>query len=229
MFYGSLFWNLTDTEYVERLSLLFFCLLFMVIGHQQAIPLLFEERLLFYRERGANAYGFFPYWVSSWFMQIPLTALNTLIFTAILYHMAGLRSGGYGVFFVCMLFTSFTALFTSHLIAFLCPTAQTAIGFFPVSLLFGLIFSGYVIYFDDLPIYLRAWAPYSSFARWSFQAAVLNEFQNNPDLPQGEAYIEELSFNTYTRGDCIGFMPIYTVIMAVGALAALRLCNFEER
>ena len=102
----------------------------MVIGHQQAVPLLFESRLLYYRERGAHAYGPFPFWISSWFLELPQVLINTLIFSLIMYNMAGLRTseGAYGFFWGVMVLTSTAGLFMAQFIAALAPTAEIAIG-----------------------------------------------------------------------------------------------------
>ena len=104
----------------------------MVIGHQQQVPQLFESRLLYYRERGAHAYGAFPFWISSWFLELPQVLINTLIFSAIMYNMSGLSQaeGAYAFFWGVMVLTSTAGLFMAQFIAALAPTAEIAIGIF---------------------------------------------------------------------------------------------------
>lgn len=48
----------------ERVGVIFFSLVFVVLGNQQNIPRIFQDRLLFYRERGAGVYGAWEYWWS---------------------------------------------------------------------------------------------------------------------------------------------------------------------
>jgi len=43
LFYGSIYSNLGQEQKLERMSLCFFTLMFVVMGHQQNIPLIFEE------------------------------------------------------------------------------------------------------------------------------------------------------------------------------------------
>lgn len=50
---------MAPTAIQSRLSLLFFAIMFVMLGNQQAIPSVFEDRLLYYREKGAHVYG--PY------------------------------------------------------------------------------------------------------------------------------------------------------------------------
>merc|ERR1719223_1642287 len=235
LFYGSIFYKISDgsvsSDYTNRLSLMFFCLMFMVLGHQQAIPSLFEDRLVFYRERGARAYGAIPYWFSSWFIQLPLIFINVMIFSAIVYSMAGFTSapGSFGVFFGTLYMSSVTGLFMAPFIASLAPSAQAAISFFPVALFFSVAFAGYIVYIPEFDRWIRCWAPYLSFMRWGFQAMVINEFQDNGSLPQGQEYINNLGFNTFTKQHCLSMIPCFTMFFSSALLVCLRHINFEER
>lgn len=48
----------------ERVGVMFFSLVFVMLGNQQNIPRIFQDRLLFYREKGAGVYGPVEYWWS---------------------------------------------------------------------------------------------------------------------------------------------------------------------
>jgi len=229
VFYGSIFWKLGNEDYTERLAVLFFSLMFMILGHQQAIPALFEDRLLFYRERGAKAYGAIPYWISSWYLQLPQTMINVLIYGSIVYSMCGFVEGHFGPFFLSLLLTSWTGLFVCQAIAALSPTGQAAINFFPVSLFITITFAGFIVYIPTFPLFLRVWAPYVSFMRWAFQALVLNEFSGNEDLENGDYFISEMGFESYDRDYCLSIIPIFTFLFAGLGLYALRFINWEER
>ena len=147
-FYGTIFFQLpTGTEasdYTNRLSIFFFGLMFAMMAHQASIPQLFEDRLLFYRERGSKAYGAISYWISQWILNIPLTIISILLFTMIVYLCCGLRSGaGYFFFYyMIMLLSSFNGLFVCQLIAALSLSASAALQLFPVMLFFVVAFSG---------------------------------------------------------------------------------------
>lgn len=233
LLYGTIFYQLgtgtAQSNYTNRLALFFFALIFMILGHQQAIPALFENRLLFYRERGAGAYGGLPYWIASWFLQIPLVFMNVLVFCIILYNMAGLVEGGFGLFFGVMVLTSWTALFLCQLIAALTPSGQSAISFFPVALFFMIAPAGYMVFLPSFPAWIGDWAPYVTFVRFSFQALVLNEFSDNSNLPYGQEYINTLGFNDYDVNQCAPIPLIFLLFFAAALLAALKYVNFEER
>ena len=82
--------------------------MFMCMGHLDDIAYLINDRLVFYRERGAKAYGALPYWISMVAPQVPVQMINCIMFCAMMYPMAGLRSGSdhWGYFFFFMLMSS---------------------------------------------------------------------------------------------------------------------------
>ena len=55
-FLGSIYYRLPvgsdSSAYTNRMGLFFFVLLSNFVGHQEVIPIMFHNRLLFYRERG---------------------------------------------------------------------------------------------------------------------------------------------------------------------------------
>jgi len=50
-----------------------------------------DDRLLFYRERGAGVYGALPYWFSSSLAYIPQCALASITYCTVVYDMSGLN------------------------------------------------------------------------------------------------------------------------------------------
>jgi ABC-type multidrug transport system ATPase subunit len=232
LFYGTIFYNLDDTQFTERLSVFFFGLMFMILGHQQAIPALFEDRLVFYRERGAHCYGALPYWVTLWILQVPFAMINVLVFACITYTMCGFTTaeGHFGPYYCALLFCSWTGLFLCQLIASLAPTGQAAINIFPVSLFAAVIFAGYIIFIPEFPTWLEAWGPYVSFMRFGFQAMVLNELVGNPDLSAySNQFIEDLGFDDFSREECLSIIPVFFLTFCFGILLALKYVNWEER
>ena len=53
----------------------------------------FDDRLLFYRERGAGVYGSFPYWISSNLPYIPQCIAASVTYSTIVYFLTGLHPG----------------------------------------------------------------------------------------------------------------------------------------
>jgi ATP-binding cassette subfamily G (WHITE) protein 2 (SNQ2) len=235
LFYGSIYYQLatgTDsTCYTNRISLIFFSLMFVIIGHQMAIPELLQSRLVYYRERGSKLYDAFPYWISRWFLQAPLVFINVLTYSSIVYNMAGLRNSADSfVFFVVVMFlTSMCGFFVCQLVAAAAPSAATALSFFPVSLFFTVAFAGYIVYIPQFPSWLGDWGPYGSFMRFSLEGLVLNEFNDNSNLPLESSYIDSLGYNSLTKENCVPILVMFVTLHAFAVFLALRFMNFEDR
>ena len=238
VFYGTLYWKIGDagdppSKYTDRLSLFFFSLTFMILGHQQSIPQLFDDRLLFYRERGAGLYGCIPYWFSAWFLKLILAVINVFIYSTILYLMVGLYKeksiDRFFFFNVVLMIQSITSLFLCQLIAAISSSVESAINYFPISLMFSMAFSGYIVYIPKLPLWYRSWAPCLSFLRWGFQALVLNEMVENKSLRYGSLYVQQLGFDKFNKYQCIPYMLIFMIFSAIALLLMLKYVNFERR
>jgi ABC-type multidrug transport system ATPase subunit/ABC-type multidrug transport system permease subunit/uncharacterized membrane protein YhdT len=235
LFYGSIYFQLdTGTAsdvYSNRSSVFFFSLLFMVIGHQQAIPVYLADRLVFYRERGAKAYGAFPYWVTTWILQVPLIFINVFWFALISYWMVGLRDDAECFFFyyLIMVMCSVTGLFNAGFVSAISHSTQAALSYFPVAMFFAVSFSGFVIYIPQFPAWLGNWAPYISYIRYAMQGLSLNEFQDNSDMTLGDSYIDQLGYQHFNKTTCAGIMIPFIAFYALIFLAALKFIDFEER
>jgi ABC-type multidrug transport system permease subunit len=205
--------------------------MFLVIGHQQMVPALIDERLIFYRERGAKAYGAVSYWLTNWLIQLPLIIFNTVFFASIVYHLVCLNPApqAFGVYYTVMLATSLCGYFIANLVAAIAPSTQAALSYYPVVLLFSVSFAGFLLYIPRFPAWLGNWAPYVSFMRYSFQTLVLNEFEGNDELPLGDQYISLLGFESLNIDQCISVLFLFVVVYSVSFLLATKYLNFEER
>jgi ATP-binding cassette subfamily G (WHITE) protein 2 len=235
IFYGSLYFQLqtgtSPSDYTNRLGLFFFTIMFLVIGHQQSIPAIMDDRLIFYRERGSKAYGAFSYWLSLWAVQLPLVIINAFIYTLIVFFMVGLENGAHTLsfFLYFIIVTSCTGYFIANLMAAISPSTQAALSFYPIVLFINVSFSGFLVYIPRFPSWLGSWAPYISFMRYAFQGMTLAEFQNNDNLPGGPTYISSLGFDSLTIDACGGVLFVWLVFFMLTFLAALKFFDFEQR
>lgn len=232
LFFGSVYYQLSSglsaPDYTNRMALLFFCTTYQIMTHQKTVPIMFNDRLLFYRERSAGACSAFPFWVSVSFLQLPIAFVDTLVFAGIIYSMAGL-GGSFSFFWGVLYLTSVAGFQMATLVASVSPSPMAAISLFMVCLFWVFSFSGFLVFIPEFAYWLRCWAPYTSFVRWGFQGVVLNEFVNNDSLPLGQLYIDNLGFDTYNQEHCAGLIPLFIFIYSVLAWLALHCLSFERR
>lgn len=235
-FYASIYYNQpggTDPAvYYNRLALIFFSVLSVMVGHQSLMSELIEERLLFYRERGAKAYGEFSYWVSATFVSVIAAPPATLAYAVILYFAIGFNetSGGEFLFFLLVLIIdSLIGLYICVLTAAISHSTQVAVSLFPVVLFFSVAFAGYIVYIPNFPDWLGVWAPYVSFMRFAFQALALNELQQNDKLPVAQQYVDLLGFDSLSKGECLPVLLVFLGFYAVLSYLAIKYLSFEHR
>lgn len=243
LFYGSLYFQMAADAIEARLSLLFFAIMFVMLGNQQCIPSIFDDRLLYYREKGAHIYSYFSYWLTCPNVYLPQIVLNTFLYSVIVYPMAGLHPcwGAFWFFYLVVALSSMNALFFCQFLAIALPSAQTTVAIFPAALFLFIAFAGYIVRLPTLPTWLSTWAPDVSFARWSFQALVINEFEGNQkvdysNLPEvsyskypSYEFLSALGFEGYSKWYSIPVLLLNMVVLRFLTFAVLKKVNHENR
>jgi len=243
LFYGSLYWQVAPTAIQSRLSLLFFAIMFVMLGNQQSIPAVYEDRLLYYREKGAHVYGPYSYWMTCAASFIPQIILNTLLYSGIMYPMAGLHSNFacFGYFYLVTMLCSLCALFFCQLLSITLPNPQTAVAVFPASLFIFVLFAGFIVRLPSLPSWIGAWCPDASFARWAFQGLVINELDGNArvsykDLPAVyyspnpyQTMVSNLGFQGYSKWFTVPILLSNMVLFRGLTYLSLIFINHESR
>lgn len=212
------------------MALLFFGIMDQLLSHLDIVGLILNERLVFYRERGAKAYGAFSYWFS---LTLPILFFQLLILpfqTILVYFMAGLRDGHFGNFFLILLLVNYIGFFLNSLSACISSSTQVALSLLPSFVLFNAFYAGFIVYIPTLAGFEGTWVPYLVFYRYAFQGLVLNEFKDNNDLTRADGYLDSLGFNDeFSMGDCIAIIILYLGLFAIGFYLALRFVDFEQR
>jgi ABC-type multidrug transport system ATPase subunit/ABC-type multidrug transport system permease subunit len=234
IFYGTIYYQLptgTDiTDYQNRIAILFFSLLSELMNHQEDIPELHEDRLIFYREQSAQAYTIFAYWISKFLIALPFDFINVFLYSVILYNLVGFRStnDAFPFFLMIMWITNYISLLICQSLAFFSSNTEIAMSLFPMVLFFVTAFEGFVIYLPEFPDWL-GWAANVSYMRFAYQSLVLNEFQGNDELPLSTYYIDMLGFNTFSKTKCACFLLIFFVFHGLASFLAVKFINFEKR
>lgn len=234
IFYGTIFYHLpTGTNadcYLNRISILFFSLIFVLMAHQADIPDVLEDRLLFNRERSSDVVTALSYWLSKIIVDVPFHAVCVLIYCSCLYYLVQLRSpvGSFFYFFYMLWMTDMIGYFAAQFVAGIAPSSEVAMSFFPILMFFALAFEGYIVYIPQFPEWLK-WGTYVDYLRFSFQGMILNEFDGNPNLPLESLYVNELGFNTWSKTQCALILWVFLFGHALASYLVLQYINFVKR
>ena len=243
LFYGSLYFQMAPNAIQSRLSLLFFAIMFVMLGNQQCIPSIFDDRLIYYREKGAHIYSYFSYWLTCANIYLPQIALNTFLYSAIVYPLSGLHPcwEAFWFFYLSIALSSMNALFFCQFLAIALPSAQTTVAIFPAALFLFIAFAGYIVRIPTLPTWLSSWATDVSFARWAFQGLVINEFDGNEEIDYSNLpevyyskypsyeFLSDLGFQGYSKWYSIPVLLLNMVILRLFTFLVLKHISHEKR
>jgi ABC-type multidrug transport system permease subunit len=165
-----------QTSIQDRTGLLFFLSMNQafgaVISTAQVIP---RQLVVVNRERANRLYAVFPFYLSSLITILPIEAIPQLVYNAIVFFMTNL-SGSFWIFFGLMLLENVVGIALGMALSALFKNVQMASQVAPAVVILFLIFSGFLINEDSVPVYF-VWLMEISFIRYTFKALVRNEFE----------------------------------------------------
>jgi len=118
-------------------------------------------------------YTALPYFFAKTVVDLPIQALTMFLFTAIMYFMAGLREGGFFLFWLILLVTALTAQSAGLLLGASVSDDRLLMVLAPLLFFPVFLFSGPLS--TNIPIGM-AWIEYIVFFKYSFILLANNEF-----------------------------------------------------
>jgi hypothetical protein len=230
---GTIWWQIPlgneNNSIYDRLAVIHKASIYVVLRNMDPTPI-FEDRRFHYRERALNAYSMLAYWLATWIPQIPVQIFFGALFSCIVYPMVNLRAGlGYFLIFFCFSVVSdVAAYFTFSVVVALCPTLPSALHYLPLLQLVLVTANGFREYLPEMPVFVK-YLTFGLFTRYMFQGQVLNELQENYDLPYYHEYIVTLGFTGISVGGCFALLLLCTVVAMAAFYLVLKHVDFERR
>lgn len=225
---------------INRTGLLFYvCISMSFQPSIEAAKIIPMQLPVVQKERLANLYNIFPYFVSAFMVELPHIAIPSLIAYMILYYLANLRHGWdhFFIFFVTIFSGQLVAHMVGMLFAAMIPKSGKAVEFVPVYTLLCLMFSGGIFLKDSsIPSWL-IWMKYISFMRYPYQNLVVNEFRNahfEPDVPfDGNGWLKNLGYQNVSIAQNFVYIAIMFVAFASLAITCLwmnqpKFCKLQD-
>jgi len=232
---GSLFWQMGTgfRDAYSRAGLLFFLMTNNAFSSVELIPLLVSKRVVFFEQKKAGYFHGAVYYLSTFLVALPFLMLEVLIFTMIIYSMAGLRnqagSGEYWVLYLMLLLTNLTSKAYATMMTTLAPSGVLATAVTPVFLVMFMLFSGYLNPRDSIPIGWR-WMNTISFMTYAIKGLAINEFFDLPlsgPVPSGTQFLSVYSWSVDSHSErfdmLLDIFWFFLSFHAVGCLATVYL------
>ena len=210
----------TQESILDREGVLFFmCILQSmgpIINTVQGFCL---EKSIVMRERQTRSYSLGIYYLTTFISSLPIQVVFPVIFGSILYWIVGLNPAGdrFLWFLLITVLTNFSSIGLGFLCGCAAPSveAATTIGQTLVALM--ILFSGFFIHVDSLPVWLR-WITYISTIRWSFMAFMINEFKGETGfvcdegyagcIEKGNTVLQKFAFDEWKKSTSVGLIAV---------------------
>ncbi|GMF30047.1 unnamed protein product [Phytophthora lilii] len=180
LLYSSVFYQFNPTNAQLVIGVIFASVLCLSLGQSAQIPTVMAAREVFYKQRGANFFRTASYVLSSSVSQLPPIILESVVFGSIVYWMCGFVDT-IGAFFLFLLMLCLSNLALTSFFFFLAsaaPNFNVANPISSVSILFFILFGGFVITKEQIPDYL-IWVYWINPIAWSVRALAVNQYSDS--------------------------------------------------
>jgi ATP-binding cassette, subfamily G (WHITE), member 1 len=173
---GALYYDIGNdgAKVLSNLGFLFFNMLFLMYTSMTITILSFPlEMPVLLKENFNRWYSLRSYYLAITISDIPFQAVFCFIYVTIVYWFTSqpMELSRYGMFLAACLLISFVAQ-SVGLVVGAAMNVQNGVFLAPVMSVPFLLFSGFFVSFNAIPIYLR-WITYLSYIRYGFEATAL--------------------------------------------------------
>lgn len=219
----------------DRIGVLFFFAINQTFGNLFAVLNSYtNEKVVVERERASKSYHVSAYYLGKFCAELPFNTIGPLLFGVIVYWIIGFNPNpiNFFIFLGILLLSGFCAIALGLIVGGLAPNVETANAIAPIIVVLMILFGGFYINVESLPVWLR-WVEYLSLMQWSFKAMCINEFATTtftcddvspgqPCITDGSTVLERLSFDDSTVVGCVIALVVFLAVMHVIAYMILR-------
>ncbi|TDH70504.1 hypothetical protein CCR75_000360 [Bremia lactucae] len=175
VYYGM---DLADVQVVS--GVVFSCTLFLGLGQSATLSTFFDARQVFYKHRGANFYRSSSYVFATCLSQVPLAITEALIFGSLVYWLGGLVNSleQFVVFVLYMFLTVIVFVGEYFFLSCACATLPVAQVISTFALLFYILFAGFAVSREQLPLALR-WIYWCNPLAWTTRGILVSQYRSN--------------------------------------------------
>ncbi|KAL8505052.1 hypothetical protein ACS0TY_016310 [Phlomoides rotata] len=245
LIFGLIFWNkgqkiTKQQDFTNMMGAMYAALLFLgntISSAGQTVVSI--ERTVFYREKAAGMYSALPYVFSQVAIETIYVALQSIIYTPLLYSMIGFQWTPAKFFWFCYFMFTCLVYFAISGMMFIALTPALEIGSILATfcLSFWNLFSGFLIPRQMIPIWWR-WYYWCNPVAWTIYGVVVTQYGdlNSQVVVPGlgvmtakEYLLQNLGFDHHFL-HIVAIMPLVFIILFFFIFAlAVKMLNFQKR
>ncbi|KAK1940057.1 ABC transporter G family member 29 [Phytophthora citrophthora] len=180
LLYSSTFYQFEETNAQLVMGIVFNAVMFVSLGIQAQIPTFIAARDVFYKQRRANFFRTSSFVLANSVSQLPLGFAESLVFGSIVYWMCGYVSSvsAFLLYELTLFLTNLAMAAWFFFLACASPDLNVANPLSMVSILFFVLFAGFVITKDQIPDYL-IWIYWINPMAWGVRALAVNQYTDS--------------------------------------------------
>ncbi|CAK4229534.1 unnamed protein product, partial [Aphanomyces euteiches] len=177
LLYSTTFYQVNPNVAQVMYGVIFQAILFLALGQVALLPSFLDAREIFYKQRSANFYRTLSFVLAQTITQIPFSVAEGFIFGTIIYWVSGLASnvGSFFIYELILLVTNVLFATWFFFIAMIAPNLHVAKPLSLVSVLFFILFAGFIIQKHDIPDYF-IWIYWMNPITWGMRALAINQY-----------------------------------------------------
>lgn len=228
----TLFWGIaarfTLNNYLNISALLFMWCSIPAFGAAAFVPALVMERRLFVRERHDGLFRVSTYLAMKMVEEIGIALVGSILMTVVVYY--GTKMQGSLLVVTAVYFVTLCVGITmAYSIASLCPTVDMANAALPAYVASLTFVSGFIIRFDDIPVWWR-WYSRINPLTYSFTALMVNQFgEHDPRFIGGKTLLEYFGMQGQRPWANIGIVCGFFVFFLASTWGVLSFRKYDKR
>ena len=231
---GTVFWQVQDNPQ-SVVGVLYQSLFFISMGAMLKVAPQIDVRGTFYKQQDANFFPTSSFVIGRSMAALPTSVIDALFYGTVIYWFTGLAySDGASVanFFVFLLLVLVTAYSSGLMFSIFSgiikdrPTAQACMS---ISVVVLVLFSGFTVQPDVIPVYY-IWVYWINLFAWMLRALLVNEYQSGkydvetyPGSGEtvGDTILERFGFTL--NGEAFGYEWVWYGVLFAAALCIVSI------
>ncbi|OQR98045.1 ATP-binding Cassette (ABC) Superfamily [Achlya hypogyna] len=178
--YGFTFYQMDVAIAQVVVGMIFSSIMFVAIGQASQVNTFFASRAIFYKQRGANFYRTASYVLSTSLAQVPFAVGESIVFGSLVYWLTGFvaETSNFIIFLCALVLANLSFASWFFFISSAAPNLLMAQPLTFLSILFFVLFAGFLVVRENIPDYL-VWLYWINPLAWCFRLLSINQYTHS--------------------------------------------------
>ncbi|RLN96175.1 hypothetical protein BBJ28_00026258, partial [Nothophytophthora sp. Chile5] len=179
LIYGSTFYHFDPTNVQVSLGVLYQATMFLALGQASQTPAFIAAREIYYKQRRANFYRTSSFAIACLVALVPTAVTECLVFGSLVYWLCGFiaEASYFLLFMLFMILTNLALCGWFFTLTAMSPNFNIAKPMSTFSIVFYVVFAGFVVPMGRLPDFL-VWIYWINPVAWCLRSVAVNQYRS---------------------------------------------------